>query len=132
MPSRRSPPTYQLACSVSPETVTVSPARVSSENVWGWCQWTQAPPYSIAWPSQVALQVRPPSRSRASSSRTLRPRSAASRAAVTPAKPPPITITSVIAPPHALARARAEPDRRVERDRPALPDEHRVALHQLQ
>ena len=114
VPSRRSPPTYQLARSVSPETVTVSPARVSSENVWGWCQWTQAPPYSIAWPSQVALQVRPPSRSRASSSRTLRPRNAASRAAVTPAKPPPITSTSVIAPGSGspARRAGAGPTRR--------------------
>ena len=68
-----------------------------SDNVCGWCQWTQAPPYSIAWPFQSAVQVRPPSRSRASSSSTERPRSAASRAAVTPAKPPPTTITSFIA-----------------------------------
>ena len=41
-----------------------------------------------------AVQVRPPSRSRASRSSVRAPRSAVSRAAVTPAKPPPTTTTS--------------------------------------
>ena len=62
------------ATSASPETSTRSPARVISDHVWGWCQWTQAPPYSIADPFHGAVHVRPPSRSRASSSRTERPR----------------------------------------------------------
>ena len=65
----------------------------------GWCQCTQPPPYSISWPFQSAVQVRPPRRSFASSSSALRPASATSRAAVTPANPPPITITSCMTPP---------------------------------
>ena len=53
---------------------------MSSDHVWGWCQRTQAPPYSTGEPFQCACQVRPPSRSRPSSSRTLRPRVWARRA----------------------------------------------------
>ena len=77
-PVRRSPPTYQAARSASsPSAARARPARVISENVCGWCQCTQAPPYSIWCPSHRRVQVRPPSRSRASSNSTERPRSAA-------------------------------------------------------
>src|SRR5207237_10033530 len=88
------PPTHQGARCASALNSTRRPARVISDQVCGWCQCTHAPPYSTGIPSHSALQVRPPSRSRASSSSTERPRRASSRAAVTPAKPPPTTITS--------------------------------------
>jgi hypothetical protein len=51
------------------------------------------PSYQI-FPSQVVVCVRPPIRSRASRMTTDRPRFAVSRAAVIPAKPAPMTITS--------------------------------------
>ena len=53
VPVRRSSPTCQWARPASSLTVTESPALVSSEKVCGWCQCTQAPPYSIWKPVPV-------------------------------------------------------------------------------
>ena len=58
----------------------------------GCCQCTQAPPSSTGVPPSSLVHVRPPSRSRASSSVVRNPAARSSRAAVTPAKPPPTTI----------------------------------------
>ena len=98
VPLRRSPPTHQCVDASGSDRSTPIPPRVISDHAWGWCQCTQPPPYSISWPFQSAVQVRPPRRSFASSSSALRPASATSRAAVTPANPPPITITSCMPP----------------------------------
>ena len=53
------------------------------------------PPRSNACPSTTGLNVRPPTRSRASSTTTRRPAAATRRAATNPDNPAPTTITSV-------------------------------------
>ena len=93
-PLRRSPPTAHETSSASSLLPMPWPARVSSAHACGWCQCTQPPPISISSPPQSRYQVRPPSRSRASISVQSSPAIVSSRAAATPAKPPPITIAS--------------------------------------
>ena len=53
---------------------------------------------STSVPAIVRVQVRPPNRSRASSTVTRDPRALRSRAATRPATPPPITITPAVCP----------------------------------
>ena len=77
------------------------PYRVISAHVCGCTQCTQVPPSSRSWPSLRSVQVRPPTRSRASSTSTSSPAWPSSRAATSPANPAPMTTTS--------ASARASP-----------------------
>ena len=74
----------------------VSPYRASSACTSACEGSIHVPPISRLSPSRASrlYQVRPPRRSRASTRRTLRPLSASSRAAITPASPPPMTMTS--------------------------------------
>ena len=76
---------------------TATPYRAISaaRPVWRSDQ-NHVPPYSTLTPvpGSSRYQVRPPSRSRASSTTTERPASRRSRAAIRPAKPPPTTTTS--------------------------------------
>src|SRR5262245_44371437 len=83
----------------------------------GWWRSTnQVPPISTFWAvsANSRYQVRPPSRSRASRTRTERPAAPRSRAAVRPARPPPTTTTS-----YAVSSAifRLLPGRRAGRER---------------
>ena len=59
---------------------------------------THEPPRSTGAPTLVSVQTRPPTRSRASSTVTLKPESCSRRAATRPAMPAPITITRSGAP----------------------------------
>ncbi len=56
--------------------------------------WSQCAPRSTGWPRRGVVTVRPPSRGRASSTATDRPRARSRRAAPIPAAPAPITATS--------------------------------------
>ena len=94
VPVRRSPPTVHDISSARSLSPIPWPARVSSAQACGWCQCTHPPPSSIWSPPHSRCQVRPPRRSRASISVQSSPAIVSSRAAVTPAKPPPITIAS--------------------------------------
>ena len=95
-PSAAARPTYQPACSASRPTRT----RVRHGSTPRRCAADASGPTRRRARSgcraQSVLQVRPPSRSRPSSSTVVRPRSAHSRAAVTPANPPPTITTSCI------------------------------------
>ena len=72
------------------------PERASSARVIGACPWMNSAPSSMGAGRSGSLRVhtRPPTRSRASSSRTERPAAASSAAAASPAAPAPITMTS--------------------------------------
>ena len=48
VPVWRSPRTHQLVAASGSERLTPMPPRVISDQVWGWCQCTQPPPYSIS------------------------------------------------------------------------------------
>src|SRR5262249_39692027 len=77
------------------------------------------PPRSTHCPPPSFLQVRPPTRSRASRTTTLAPRRVSSRAAVRPARPAPTTTTSADRSTSAALRGRLE-----EEGRPRLGGAH--------
>ena len=98
-----SPAPGQYASPAAGLRVISRPYRVISAHVCGCTQCTQVPPSSRSWPSLRSVQVRPPTRSRASSTSTSSPARPSSRAATNPANPAPMTTTS--------APARASPPR---------------------
>ena len=95
--SRRPPPTNDVVCrhrvGAHREVVLARSPRRSRAAASGW---TQVPPSSTSTsvPGSVDVHVRPPSRSRASSTVTRCPAAARSLAATSPASPPPRTTTS--------------------------------------
>ena len=94
-----SPAPSQYASSTAGLRVISRPYRVISAHVCGCTQCTQVPPSSRSWPSLRSVQVRPPTRSRASSTITSSPARPSSRAATSPANPAPMTTTSARARP---------------------------------
>src|SRR5687768_3077659 len=71
------------------------PSSVASSRMWFWVGPANVPPASDSSPPPIGLlSTRPPTRLRASSTTTLRSSRASSRAAVSPARPAPITTTS--------------------------------------
>ena len=102
VPARGAPPApSQYASPAAGLRVISRPYRVISAHVCGCTQCTQVPPSSRSWPSLRSVQVRPPTRPRASSTSTPSPARPSSRAATSPANPAPMTTTS--------APARASP-----------------------
>lgn len=94
---RSRPPRWQILTSGSGNVVTPRPYRSMARATPGWLSGiTHVPPNSTrtSVPGSAPVQVRPPSRSRASRMITRWPASRRSRAAVRPASPPPITRTS--------------------------------------
>ena len=96
-PQWRTPFQSQTSSSSASAGVTAIPYRAISAASAGCCaRENHAPPSSTETPAsgQSRVHVRPPTRSRASRSVTSSPCSAMSRAATSPAIPPPITTTS--------------------------------------
>ena len=95
VPARGAPPApSQYASPAAGLRVISRPYRVISAHVCGCTQCTQVPPSSRSWPSLRSVQVRPPTRPRASSTSTPSPARPSSRAATSPANPAPMTTTS--------------------------------------
>ena len=116
-PARSSPPARHVQRASTPGAQAENgrepiPWAASAAATRGWCAVKNPPPSSTrsSVPGSGAVQVRPPSRSRASSSVTAAPAVASSRAADRPANPPPRMIASrSVLRIGALCRARSRP-----------------------
>ena len=96
-PERRRPSASQASELAGASGRTATPYRaISAARPVCSADQNHVPPYSTSTPvpGSSRYQVRPPSRSRASSTTTERPASRRSRAAIRPANPPPTTTTS--------------------------------------
>ena len=93
----RSPPSSSARSPPVGVANVSTPSSRASDAIASWPGPIHMPPASTAMPSSNAwVKVRPPTRSRASSTRTSSPCRVSSRAAVRPDSPAPITTTSCI------------------------------------
>ncbi len=93
--------------------IVVSPSSAISSYIRSWVGPTHCPPSSIHCPSDSApASVRPPTRSRASTTTTDRPAPAIRRAAASPDSPAPTTTTSSCSIGHACTALRSKPAQR--------------------